>query len=197
MERQLLHSTRMTRRRRSRSSSAGFTLVELGAVVVIIGILAVIAVTSYRKYITHSKITEAQTVISSIRIAQEDYRSETGKYANVSDSTYCPAAPVYQQITGWKTDCPAAATTTAPSMGSLSVHIDGPVLFGYKTSAGNDSATFVPPSETPGAMWVNVASHPGPWYAAVAKGILAANGNKTILVGSSFTNNIALLDNAE
>ena len=88
MEHQLLVNPRMIRRRRSRSSGAGFTLVELAAVVAIIGILAVLAVTSYRKYITHSKITEAQSVISAIRIAQEDYRSETGRYANVSDSTY-------------------------------------------------------------------------------------------------------------
>ena len=62
MERWMLGSEGM-RSRMARRSRRGFTLIELAIVVVIVGILSVIAVVGYRRYMLHSKITEAQTMI--------------------------------------------------------------------------------------------------------------------------------------
>ena len=101
MERQLLvgHAVR-TRRARA------FTLVELAIVVAIIGILSVIALVGYRKYMLHSKITEAQGGgISAIKIAQEDFRAEKGTYANVGPA-FCPAlGGVSNKKVGWDPTC--------------------------------------------------------------------------------------------
>ena len=43
----------------------GFTLIEISAVVVIVGILAVTAVPTYQEYIARSQITEAFNIASS------------------------------------------------------------------------------------------------------------------------------------
>lgn len=121
----LMVSVKRTRRKPSR----GFTLVELGAVVAIIGILSVLALVSYRKYMLHSKITEAKSVIGAIKIAQEDYRAERGSYL-ANGTGWCPAnaaAGGGVHKVGWDPAC----------MGGLAVHVNGPVLFRYRTTAGN------------------------------------------------------------
>ena len=167
-----------------RGASRGFTLIELSIVVVIVGILAVIAVVGYRKYIQHSKITEAQTMISAIRIAQEDHRAEKGTYADVGPN-YCPAgAGVANVKWGWTPGCPGGGT--AVNWNALPVHVDGPVLFGYSTQAGG---AWVAPADT---AWVNWnAPTANPWYVVRARADLdGAPGDFTQLVGSSFTNQI-------
>lgn len=121
----LMVSVKRTRRKQSR----GFTLVELGAVVAIIGILSVLALVSYRKYMLHSKMTEAKAVIGAIKIAQEDFRSEKGSYFTGS-TAWCPgnaAAGGGVHKVGWDPAC----------MGGLAVHVNGPVLFKYRTMASN------------------------------------------------------------
>ena len=153
----------------------------------IVGILAVLAVTSYRKYIVHSKITEAQAMISAIRIAQEDHRSEAGAYADINQGasgSYCPTgAPVYLTKWGWSTSCGGTTKFSA-----LAVHVDGPVEFGYATNAGTTGL----PTKPTDASWVDVtnASTTRPWYFVVAKGDLAPGTEMTTLVGTSFSNQI-------
>lgn len=125
----LMVSVKRTRRKPSR----GFTLVELGAVVAIIGILSVLALVSYRKYTLHSKITEAKAVIGAIKIAQEDYRAERGSYL-ANGTGWCPAnaaAGGGVHKVGWDPACMAA----------LAVHVNGPVLFKYRTTAGTGTFT--------------------------------------------------------
>jgi type IV pilus assembly protein PilA len=166
------------RRRRNRA----FTLVELAVVVAIVGILAVIAVVGYRRYILHSKITEAQTVISAIRLAQEDHKAERGVYADIG-TTFCPTlAGVADKKVAWDTSCGTGGTWK-----SLPVHIDGPVQFTYATVAS--TAAF---SGSPlGTTWVTWGTHADPWYVVAAKCDLdGVAGGETELAGSSFTNTI-------
>lgn len=170
--------------RPTRRLRRGFTLIELSIVVTIVGILAVIAVVGYRRYVLHAKITEGKTVISAIRIAQEDHRAERGTYANLG-TTYCPAAAgVSNKKVGWDTACNAGNSTWQ----TLPVHVDGPVQFKYATVAGTGTFTGNPL----GSSWVTWGSPTKtPWYVVSAKCDLdGVTTDETELIGSSFQNSI-------
>ncbi len=63
---------------------AGFTLIELMAVVVITGVLAIAGVAVFRKYIFSAKGGEALSIIQAVRAAEEAYQAENHVYLNVS-----------------------------------------------------------------------------------------------------------------
>lgn len=184
MERRVL-GTPVVRKKRSR----GFTLVELAVVVTIVAVLAVIALVGYRKYMLNSHITEAQSVISAIKIAQEDHKSEKGTYQDVSGTsgTFCPVgAGVSNMKYGWDPTCNGGVAL----WNTLAVHVEGSVQFGYKTNAGT-SSTPTPPTEA--SSWVTgipTTAVPS-WYFVVAQCDLdPSSAAKTTLVGSSLDNQI-------
>ena len=67
--------------------SAGFTLIELMVVIVIVAILAAIALPSYQQYIQRGKITEATSNLSSARLQLEKYYADNRKYDNGTAGT--------------------------------------------------------------------------------------------------------------
>ena len=71
---------------RHRFRSRAFTLVEVMIVVAMIGVLAAIAIVSFRKYVKSSKVSEPIYVMQGIRAAEESYRSETMTYLDVTQS---------------------------------------------------------------------------------------------------------------
>jgi type IV pilus assembly protein PilE len=60
----------------------GITLVELLIVVVIVGILAAVAVPSYRNYVMRTNRTDATTMLLRVRSAQERFFLQNNRYAN-------------------------------------------------------------------------------------------------------------------
>ncbi len=62
----------------------GFTLIELMVAVAVVGILATIAVSSYRSYSIKGNRTEAMTTLLSIQLAEEDYRTRNSTYGTIA-----------------------------------------------------------------------------------------------------------------
>jgi len=171
-----------------RARARGVTLVEVMITVVIVGILAVVAVVAYRKKIASSKITEATQIIQNIRAAQDAYKAETGKYADVSSSltAFYPAASPGTFTTAWGAACTNCKTNM--DWTRLNVQVTAPVQFGYATVAGDASAT--PASKgvsiSVNGSVVNLAALNGvAWYAVAAQGDTNGNGVPVNLYATS------------
>lgn len=65
---------------------AGFTLIELLVVVIIIGILAAAGAPQYFKVVERARVSEAQSMFSSVKSAQARVMAKNGKY---TDSWNC------------------------------------------------------------------------------------------------------------
>ena len=61
---------------------AGFTLVELAVVIIIIGVLAAFAVPRFLDSVERSKAAEAFNYMSAVRAAQERYQVRQGTYCD-------------------------------------------------------------------------------------------------------------------
>jgi len=78
---------------------AGFTLVELMIVVVILGILAAVAIPAFTRYIKKSKTAEATRSIASIYTAETTYYAQSGERPDATGAlnppqfAACAAAP--------------------------------------------------------------------------------------------------------
>ena len=67
-----------------RRKMLGVTLLELMAVVVVIGILGAIAVPSYRQYVTRAQRTDAKTALLQLQTNQERYYLTNRTYGTVA-----------------------------------------------------------------------------------------------------------------
>ena len=63
-----------------RRYSQGFTLIELLVVVALIGILSAIGIVSYGKYKTSAEKKQAEISLSSIYLAEQEYKANNGSY---------------------------------------------------------------------------------------------------------------------
>lgn len=146
--------------------SAGFTTIELLIGVVIVGILAAVAIPSFKTYVYRGRVTEAVTMLNEIKSRQEAYRSRYGSYAAVSGTdwgAYTPATIPGVQAVAWP---------SSQGWEELGLSPPGPVRFRYATVAGQ-------PGQAPPA-----GSNLDPtkfWYAAQAEGDLDGDGVTFIL----------------
>ena len=69
----------------ARARSRGVTLLELMAVVVIIGVLGTLAVNSYRGYLLRTNRTEARMALLQIQANQEKFFLQNNRYADTAE----------------------------------------------------------------------------------------------------------------
>ena len=180
---------------RTRAVQRGFTLVELMVVVAIVSVLAMLAVVGYRRVILSSHVSEATGMVQNIRVAQEEYFSETRQYANVSTSlsTFYPqASPSYNVgVTAWGAACGGACNANM-DWSMLPVHVDGPVLFGYATVAGPPGQAPVPASVSVNSGSLAFPSSPQTdWFIIAATCDLDGKGTpNTSVYTSSWMSNV-------
>lgn len=102
----------------------GFTLIELMIVVAIIAILAAVSIPAYSDYVRRSKITEATSMLSGLRVNMEQYYQDNRTYLNAGGA--CGVAmPNATEVKYFTLTCPAATATpttyilTATGTGSM------------------------------------------------------------------------------
>jgi type IV pilus assembly protein PilE len=82
---------RITTEPGARARMRGVTLLELMAVVVIIGILGTIAVNSYRGYLLRTNRTEARMALLRLQAAQEKFFLQRNRYATAAELSTSPS----------------------------------------------------------------------------------------------------------
>jgi type IV pilus assembly protein PilE len=141
----------------------GFTLVEALITVAIIGLLASIAMPVYTDYITRSKLIEATTSLTDMRVRLEQYYLDARQYPTSciapaagpapAAKIYLPSASKYFTVT-----CALTATTyTVTATGNASQNMSG---FAYTVDQANNRRTTGLPAGWSGAgvsstCWVN------------------------------------------
>jgi len=185
----------MEMRRRQRSQ--GFTLIEVMTVVVIIGVLALLAIVGYRRWVRTSYMAEAQDMLQNIRAAEESFKSEAGTYLNVSgtlDLNYTYPAP---KPGAFKSQWGGTCTTCLGSWSQLAVEPKGPVAYGYAVVTDN-SGTSSPTGSTVTNATLKMSNQPNysaltaPWFVVEALGDINGDGIYTRLTSASATNQVVI-----
>jgi hypothetical protein len=140
-----------------------------------------------RKYVFASKSSEAMTMLNSIRANQETFKDETYSYLNVSlgdlARLYPNTAPGRFKA-AWRNPSHADFARWQ----QLGVDANGPVAFGYAVAAGAAGGTL--PTLTTERNLNYPASPAEPWYIAVARADHNGDGVRSLIVASSFTNEV-------
>lgn len=125
---------------------SGFTLLELMAVVAIIGILAAIAIPMYGDYITRSRIAEPVSELSAARVRMEQYFQDNRTYVGA-----CAANTVAPKPTNTATFTYTCPTLTSSAFEIIAVGTGPMVGFEYRINQENVRSTRSLPAGWSGA----------------------------------------------
>ena len=174
-----------------RHRQAGFTLIELMAVVIITAILAIAGVSVFRKYLFSAKGGEAMSVIQAIRSAEEAYQAENHVYLNVSTTGGADAfngTNWYPRLVPNKSRVPwGGAGADAANWAALAPAITRSVCFSYLANAGIAGQAMTKPQ---GLADPGFAVPTQSWYFIQAEGDTDGDGVFANYGSSSMTGEI-------
>jgi prepilin-type N-terminal cleavage/methylation domain-containing protein len=126
---------------RLRRNSAGFSLVELMAVVLITGILAALGVVVVRGHVNAAKASRALVGVQAIRVAEEQYRAQGGQYLScspVDSPRWYPAAEPGTTTYDWRQD----GHLDWPCWQLLGIPRTSGTQYGYLVNAGRPGQAY-------------------------------------------------------
>lgn len=183
------------------SSSAGFSLVELMMVVVIIGVLSALALPAYMRHRLRGQAVEATEILSRIVAAQEAYRAEFNSYSDASNDF--TLSGVGSHVSGglgaWH---PSTGTGQRnfyvglpASWNQLGVRPRDLVRYSYATCAGNPGVA--PSLGLAGDLGYTALplAQQGIWFFAAATGDLDGNGSFSRYEMSSLRRGVTIRGN--
>lgn len=133
-----------TSSRRTQRAPAGFTLIELMAVVVILGILASLAMGSYTKHLRASYRTQVIADLSNLNLRQKALFAVRGHYATtVPKGDATKSYPVNPSDLAQYASAPIPWKTNSDEY-TLSKATDSDFMRGGKDEHGFDALNFVP-----------------------------------------------------
>lgn len=94
---------------RLRSRAGGFTLIELMITIAVATLLLVIALPSYRAYVTRGRLTEAFTQLTAMGVALEQYNQDNRTYAGACGNG--GNAPLPAATANFAYSCPTLSAT--------------------------------------------------------------------------------------
>lgn len=116
---------------------AGFTLVELMIVVVILGILAAVAIPAFTRYVKRSKTSEATGNISKIYQGEVSYYNQSSEQSIASFAS-APATPALAPGASKYTAQPTAFTANS-GWSAIGFSVDSPLYYQYQATASTTS----------------------------------------------------------
>jgi type IV pilus assembly protein PilE len=119
------------------ATARGFSLIELMVVVAIVGILASIALPSYRDYVTRGKIPDATSALAAKRVQMEQFFQDNQTYAGAPACTSDTKSSKYFTF-----DCSAGAPTTT-SYTLVATGVGSMNGFVYTVDQGNNKRTTI------------------------------------------------------
>lgn len=138
---------------------AGFTLMELMIAVAIVGILAAIALPSYRDYVVRAQLVDATTALSAMRARMEQYYQDNRTYAPTGTAPNVTNPPCSTATTAGKfsvvcTTTPTATAYTITATGNAGSAVQGFTFAIDQTNA--QSTTSVPTGwgTVPRSCWI-------------------------------------------
>lgn len=128
-----------------RHGRLGFTLIELMITVAIVGILAMVALPSYRDYILRGQLTDASNGLATIRAQMERHFQDNRSYATVGTfTTPCAAAVATRTFNLFVVSCSGTPTATAFTLQAVgSGNVSG---FTYTITQADVRATTAAPT---------------------------------------------------
>jgi prepilin-type N-terminal cleavage/methylation domain-containing protein len=137
-------------------SQAGFTLIELMTVVVILGVLATVAIAAYSRHVRNAHKSAVISDMSNINLKQKTFRAVQGHYAS---STNCEgAACTYPLATAIATAEQPVSWDIADAGYTLAAQGDAAYFRGGGNVHGFDALRFLPEG---GESWCGYATISG------------------------------------